>query len=71
MENVKFIDKPRVKGGNVVAVNVERCGRPFGQIWTFKAKNEIHFWHFKTVNGLYQVFPTRRAAQDFAAHLCQ
>lgn len=41
----------RHKGSNAREWNVDLNGVPFGKIWTFKAKGEIHGYHAKPLNG--------------------
>jgi hypothetical protein len=47
------ITRVKHKGSNQVAFNVDLDGRPFGQIWTFHAKGEVHPYHVKTLAGFY------------------
>jgi hypothetical protein len=53
---VTFSNSIKVKGSNQTTVNVSRNDRPFGQLWTFTAKDETHGWHAKTVAGDYRLF---------------
>lgn len=54
-----------VKGSNRVAYNVDCDGKPFGQIWTFKAKGEVHKFHAKALSGEYEAFDTKADAEKF------
>jgi hypothetical protein len=47
------ITRVKHKGSNQVAFNVDLDGRPFGQIWTFKANGEWHPYHVSTLSGFY------------------
>lgn len=53
---LKFIQQTPSKDTNQRTINVERNGRPFGQLWTFEAKGETHPWHAKTLAGDYHAF---------------
>lgn len=61
-----FSEIIKTKGSNAQRINVSKDGRPFGQIWTFKAAGEKHPWHFKGLSGSYQTFSTLKAAKEFA-----
>lgn len=45
--------------------NVAVNGVPFGQIWTFKNRGEVHPFHAKTLAGEYGAFDTYAAAETF------
>lgn len=45
--------------------NVDVAGRPYGQIWTFVGKLEVHKFHAKTLKGDYAAFDTYAAAETF------
>lgn len=47
------ITKVAPKGTNRIHWNVDCDGRAFGQIWTYKAKGEKHYYHVKTLAGFY------------------
>lgn len=64
MQNVT-ITKNVAKGSNRIAYNVDLNGRPFGQIWTFKANNEKHGYHVKTLAGVYKLYSTYDEAEHF------
>lgn len=64
MQNVT-ITKNTAKGSNAVRWNVDLNGVPFGQIWTFKARGEVHPFHVKTLAGAYAAFDTYKAAETF------
>lgn len=39
-----------------MAINIEKDGEPFGQLWTWKdTKSEKHPWHVRLLNGQYKV----------------
>jgi hypothetical protein len=44
------------RGSNRTAWNYDLDGRPFGQVWTFKAKGESHLFHAKPLKGEYRFF---------------
>ena len=43
-------------GSNSSIINVDRDGKPFGQVWTFTTKGEVHGFHAKTLAGAYKYF---------------
>lgn len=43
-------------GSKQTTINVDRDGKPFGQLWTFTNKGEVHGWHAKTLDGAYAYF---------------
>lgn len=53
------------KGSNAVEYNVDKNGVPFGKVWTFKARGEVHPFHAKTLAGAYANFPTYDEAETF------
>jgi hypothetical protein len=57
------ITKVTYKGSNRISFNVDFNGRPFGQIWTFKASDEIHPFHVKTLDGFYATAKTYPEAE--------
>ncbi len=65
VQNILFHAPTRAKGSPMIVHNVEVDGKPFGQIWTFKARGEVHPFHAKTLAGAYQTFATIDAAREF------
>lgn len=57
------ITKVKVSGSNMIAFNVDLNGVPFGQIYTFKAKGEVHPYHVKTLAGFYATATNYNAAE--------
>lgn len=57
------ITKVKRSGSNCIHYNVDLNGHPFGQIWTFKAKHEVHPYHVKTLAGFYANFTTYKDAE--------
>lgn len=57
------VTKSTFKGSNQITFNVGLNGRPFGQIWTFKAKGERHPYHVKTLAGFYATAANYAAAE--------
>lgn len=53
------------KGSNCIKWNVDYNGRPFGQLWTFKARGEVHRYHAKSLAGVYANFATYAEAESF------
>jgi hypothetical protein len=51
-----FHTATKVSGSNQTSINVDRDGKPFGQLWTFNTKDETHGWHAKTLGGAYAYF---------------
>jgi len=37
-------------------INVSLNGKPFGQIWTFHKKGEVHPWHSKPLKGEHKAY---------------
>jgi len=64
MQNIT-ITKVVAKGSNRIAYNVDLNGKPFGQIWTFKAKGEKHGYHVKILAGKYKLYSTYAEAERF------
>ena len=58
-------------GSNVLKINVDRAGVPFGQIWTIfrDCPGEVHPWHAKPLTGEHKTFWENdgglRAAMDY------
>lgn len=55
----------RHKGSTCKFWNVSVDGVPFGQIWTFIARAEIHGFHAKTLAGEYKLCNTFDEAETF------
>lgn len=54
------------KGSNMIVRNVDVDGKPFGQIWTFKARGETHGFHAKVAaTEAYRLCDTLEAAVNF------
>lgn len=51
VQEVTITKQPKFKGSNRVAYNVDLNGVPFGQIYTFKAKGEVHPFHAVKASG--------------------
>lgn len=58
------VTKVRNSGSNMIEFNVDLNGVPFGKVWTFKAKGEVHPFHVKTLSGFYAQFATYAAAES-------
>lgn len=57
MATVKFSDKITHQGSNMVCVNVDRNGIPFGQLFTFRdTKTDKYPWTAKTLKGDFVTF---------------
>lgn len=57
MTATKFAPAKTCKDSGRISINVDRNGRPFGQLWTYRnTAEEFHPWHAKTLAGAYQVF---------------
>lgn len=56
MYALKFSETIRPAGSNMYRINVSLNGEPFGQLWTFYVRGEIHGWHAKTLDGRSTVF---------------
>ncbi len=65
VQNVTVTGPIRFKGSNSTRWNVDLDDVPFGQIWTFTAKGEVHPFHAKTLAGAYEAFPTYTEAATF------
>lgn len=59
------ITKVRNKGSNAIEFNFDKNGAPFGKVWTFKGKGEIHPYHAKTLAGDYAPFATYEQAESY------
>lgn len=59
------ITKATFKGSNRIAYNVDLNGRPFGQIFTFKARGEVHPFTVVTLAGASGQFKTYAEAERF------
>jgi hypothetical protein len=57
--------KQKTKPGSTQQViNVDRDGKPFGQIWTFRdTKDTWHPWHAKPLNGQHVTFTKGRLGE--------
>lgn len=60
----------RAHGSNQTKIEVDRNGRPWGMVWTFRnTRTETHPWHAKALNGEHKAFYEAdgglRAAMDF------
>jgi hypothetical protein len=56
---VEFIKRNRVPGGKSTRIDVDRNGKPFAAMWTFRVKGEEHPWHVKptdNAHGEHEVF---------------
>ena len=50
-------------GSSCTQVNVDKDGRPFGALWTFRnTKTEWHPWHAQALNGEHRTFPEYQQA---------
>jgi hypothetical protein len=65
MKTPKFSKPVLPRGSNCTRINVDYAGRPFAQLWTYKAKGELHGWHASTLSGLYGYFATVEEAACF------
>lgn len=54
----------RNPGSKQVQWNVDRDGKPFGAIWTFKVPRERHPFHTKPLNGHHRCWYTLAAAKN-------
>lgn len=63
VQNVTIYANGKAKGSNMTTWNIDLNGKPFGQIWTYKAKGEVHPFHVKTLNGYYASFNTYALAE--------
>lgn len=52
------------KSNGRTEINVSLNGKPFGQMWTFKAKGETHPWHAKPLNGEHATFWGRNGKKE-------
>jgi len=60
-----FIKAVKRPGLTQKTINVERNGKPFGQLWTWpNTKTEKHPWHAKPLNGKHETFGTLREAKN-------
>lgn len=64
---VSFSNPTKISGSNQTTINVSRKERPYGQLWTFTAKDETHGWHAKTLAGTYKLFEGPKKAALAAA----
>jgi hypothetical protein len=51
VQEVTITGPVKFKGSNRVAFNYDLDGKPFGQVFTYKAKNEIHPYHVALATG--------------------
>jgi len=59
-----FIEVPKKPGSSQHTINVERDGKPFGQIWTWpNTATEHHLWHVKPLNGNHETFDNLKDAK--------
>jgi len=60
----KFTKQIKSKGSNRIAINVDRNGVPFGQIWTYRnTAVENHPFHAMPLDGDHVTFPTLAQAK--------
>ena len=70
MTEITITKRRAVKGSTAITWDIDRNGRPYGQIWTFKAKGEQHPHHVKTLSGFYrQVWGPFADAEKLVHHL--
>ena len=62
MQQIK-ITKRQYRGSNRTDWNVDLEGRPFGQIWTYKARGERHPYHARALDGRYETATSYQAAE--------
>lgn len=58
------ITKQTAKGSNRINYNVDLNGKPFGQIWTYKAKGEKHLYQVYCLNGFRSAHMTYDRAEE-------
>lgn len=52
-----YTTRPRKHGSTQTTIDVERDGKPFGQLWTWpNTKTDTHPWHSKPLNGEHEAF---------------
>jgi len=56
-------------GSSMRTWNVDRDGKPFGQIWTFVSRGEEHPFHAKTLDGKYQTHGRLVDAKTYMEHV--
>jgi hypothetical protein len=61
-QEISFIAQPKRKGSQMVAYNVDVNGKPYGKVYTFKARGETHPWHVSELNGFHDTRATKAAA---------
>jgi len=62
-----FTKAKKDAGSNRVYFNASRNGVPFGQIWTWEAKDESHPFHALALHGPYGTFDSLADAMFFLA----
>ena len=49
--------KPTKSVPDLIQINVEKDGKPFGQLWTWKdTEDTFHPWHAKPLHGSHMTF---------------
>lgn len=65
LQGVTITGPIRNPGSKMVAWNVDRKGVPFGKIWSFKARGEVHPFHAKPLTADYASFATYAEAENY------
>lgn len=61
---ITFLKVAKKPGSSQQTINVERNGKPFGQLWTWpNTKTEWHPWHAKPLNGDHKTFDNLKDAK--------
>lgn len=66
---LKFYAATREHGSDMTFIRMDLNEHPYGMLWTFTGKDEVHPWHLKTLSGYYRNFPTEAEARAHALHL--
>ena len=62
IQEITFHAPVKNKGSNRTQINVDVDGSPFGAIWTYTAKGEVHPYHVNALDGRYGQVNTKEEA---------
>ena len=66
MKTTTFTPVKRLRGSNIIEINVDRDGVPFGQIWTFlKTGHTSSMVHAQPLTGKAVAFDTIAEAKQY------